>query len=340
MKRILCVGAGFAGAVIARELSDAGFRVDVIDARNHIAGNAYDYWDTNGILVHKYGPHLFHTNNDEVVEWLSRFTEWTPYFHKVKAQLGDGRYVTLPVNRETKEIVGEENILDTFFRPYSRKMWGKELEELDPSIISRVPIRDDDNELYFPNDKFQAMPRDGYTVMFRNILSPSNISTLLGEQFKHGYERSYDYTFNSMPIDEYFNFKFGELPYRSIKFKHVSLDVPKALPTAVVNFTHDGPYTRVTEWKNIPGHGNNDLATSLMIEKPCDYKSNNMERYYPVKDLDGKNREIYRLYDQEANKLDNMKFIGRCGTYQYLDMHIVIAQSLKTAREFIAKEKS
>lgn len=332
--RILVVGAGFSGAVVARECASAGHLVKVIDKRNHIGGNAYDYIDENGIRIHKYGPHLFHTNNKKVVQWLSQFTEWVPYQHKVKAQLNDGTYVTLPVNKETKEIVGEENVLDIFFRPYTKKMWGKSLDELDPSIINRVPIRDDDNELYFPNDEYQMMPKNGYTEIFKNILNHSNIEVECNVEFHQSMEEEYDYVFNSMPIDMYFNYDYGELPYRSIKFHNVVLQQPKVLPTATVNFTHDGPYTRVTEWKNIPAHGENDYTTVLTYEEPCDYKDNDYERYYPVKDIEGTNRETYKKYKERVNE-DKMTFIGRCGMYVYVDMHQAISSALATARRFL-----
>lgn len=332
--RILVVGAGFSGAVIARECAAAGHLVKVIDKRDHIGGNAYDYIDSNGIRIHKYGPHLFHTNNKRVVQWLSQFTEWVPYQHKVKAQLNDGTYVTLPVNKETKEIVGEKNVLDIFFRPYTKKMWGKSLDELDPSIINRVPIRNDDNELYFPNDEYQMMPKNGYTEIFKNIFNHSNIEVECNVEFHKSMEEEYDYIFNSMPIDMYFNYNYGELPYRSIKFHNVTLQQPKVLPTGTVNFTHDGPYTRVTEWKNIPAHGKNDYTTVLTYEEPCDYKDNNYERYYPVKDLEGANRETYKKYKDEVNE-DKMTFIGRCGMYVYVDMHQAISSALATSRRFL-----
>lgn len=334
--RILIVGAGFSGAVIARECAAAGHLVKVIDKRDHIGGNAYDYIDSNGIRIHKYGPHLFHTNNEKVVQWLSQFTEWQPYQHKVKAQLNDGTYVTLPVNKETKEIVGEDNVLDIFFRPYTKKMWGKSLDELDPSIINRVPIRDDDNELYFPNDEYQMMPKKGYTEIFHNIFNHSNIEVELNVDFDKSMEEEYDYVFNSMPIDMYFDYDYGELPYRSIKFHNVTLQQPRVLPTATVNFTHDGTYTRVTEWKNIPCHGSNDYTTVLTYEQPCDYKDNDYERYYPVKDLEGTNRETYKKYKDRVDE-DKMTFIGRCGMYVYVDMHQAISSALATARRFLDK---
>ncbi len=333
MSKILVVGAGFSGAVIARELAEAGHNVTVIDSRLHVAGNAYDYVNEHGIRVHKYGPHLFHTKNKQVYDYLGRFTEWVPYQHKVKAVLSDGTYVTLPVNRATKYIVGEDNIVDTFIRPYTRKMWGMEIEQLDPSIINRVPIRDDFNELYFPDDTYQAMPRDGYTALVSNMLDWDNITVSLGTPFDKSMEKDYDHIFNSMPIDAYYDYCHGELPYRSIKFHHVDIPTPRILPTATVNFTHDGPYTRMTEWKNIPYHGNNPSMTTITYEEPCDYKLNNMERYYPVKDASGTNREIYRLYAEMHNP--KTTFIGRCGLYVYIDMHQAVSHALNISYSYL-----
>ena len=331
--KYLVVGAGLSGVVVARELAEAGHAVTVIDSRDHVAGNAFDYTNEDGIRVHKYGPHLFHTSNYKVFDWLSKFTEWVPYRHKVKAQLEDGRYATLPVNKETKNMVGEENVLDVFFRPYTKKMWGVDLDDLNPEIVNRVPIRDDDNELYFPDDKIQYMPKDGYTKLVDNILHHHNIVVYLSTDYNYTMDKNYDHIFNSMPIDQYFNFRHGKLPYRSIKFHTVTLPIPSALPTATVNFTHDGPYTRVTEWKKIPAHGSNKYSTTLTFEEPCDYADNDYERYYPVKDRDGKNRELYEKYNNE--QLEKMTFIGRCGLYAYLDMHQAVNSALATVRKFL-----
>lgn len=330
---ILVVGAGFSGAVIARELAEEGHKVHVIESRDHVAGNAYDYTNEHGIRVHQYGPHLFHTSNEKVFSWLSKFTEWTPYRHKVKAQLDNGQYVTLPVNKETKEIVGEENVLDIFFRPYTRKMWDKELDDLNPDIVNRVPIRDDMNEDYFPNDEFQFMPKEGYTKLVENILSHSNITVTLNQSYEHSDYDKYDHIFNSMPIDTYFNYQYGRLPYRSIKFNTITLPQARVLPTTTVNFTHTGPNTRVTEWKNIPGHGTNEQVTTLTYEEPCDYADNNYERYYPVKDKDGVNRTLYKKYKELTP--EKMTFIGRCGLYAYLDMHQAIHTAMTISEKFI-----
>lgn len=337
MERYLVVGAGFSGAVLARELAEAGHYVDVIDQRDHIAGNAYDFINEHGIRVHAYGAHLFHTNNKRVYDYLTRFTEWIPYKHKVKAKLADGRLVTLPVNRETKEIVGEENIIDTFYRPYNRKMWGLELEQLDPSIMQRVPIRDDMNEFYFPDDIYQAMPRHGYAQLVYNILNHKNILVFTSLTYSKNFESQYDHVFNSMPIDAYYDFEYGNLPYRSIKFQHFDLPIKQLQPVPVVNFTDNGPVTRMTEWKNIVGHdtGHNEYVTTITVETPCDYRDNNDERYYPVKDISGENRARYEQYASIKN--DKVTFIGRCGKYVYIDMDQSVNMSLMLAAKFLSK---
>ena len=328
----LVVGAGFAGAVIAHELANDGHQVTVIDERDHIGGNAYDYTNEHGIRIHKYGPHIFHTSNERVYDWVTQFSEWVEYKHKVKAQLSNGEYVTLPVNKLTKEIVGEENILDIFYRPYTKKMWDKEIEELDPNILKRVAVRDDDNEYYFPKDIYQIMPKDGYTKVFEKILDHQNIVVKLNTPFHKDMESDYQHVFNSMPIDVYYDYRFGELPYRSLKFHNVNLPMVRALPASVVNFTNNSPYTRIAEWKNFPEHGSNDKWTTLTYEEPCDYIDNDYQRYYPVKDIDGINQTIYKTYKEIENT--KVTFIGRCGMYVYIDMHQAVMSSLAIVKRF------
>jgi UDP-galactopyranose mutase len=332
---ILIIGAGFSGSVIARELADKGHKITIIDMRSHIGGNAYDFVNEHGIRQHLYGPHLFHTSNQEVVDWLSKFTSWTPYQHRVKAMLSDGNLVTLPVNRETSEIVGRNNILDTFFRPYTKKMWGVNFEDLDSEVRDRVPIRNDMNELYFPDDQFQALPTSGYTSLFENILDHPRIKVELNTPYSKGCESKFDFTFNSMSIDEFFGYIYGMLDYRSIKFHTHTLPIPSMFPVAVVNFTHLEPYSRVTEWKNLPNSSKSKSHTTLTIEEPCDFRENNYERYYPVKDKLGINKNTYKKY--EALIPGNMIFIGRCGLYVYMDMHQAINSALKISKRFLSK---
>ena len=332
--RVLIVGAGFSGVTVARILADAGINITIIDQRNHIAGNAYDFINEHSIKVHKYGPHLFHTANLDVVNFLSRFTAWTPYQHRVKALLADGRLVTLPVNKETRDIVGSENIVDIFYRPYTKKMWGLDIEEIDPEILSRVTVREDLNELYFPNDPFQALPTLGYTKLAENILNHPLIEVRLETPFEKSMLGNFDHCFNSMSIDEFFDNVYGRLPYRSIKFHTQSHPVNRFFPVAVVNFTHNEKFTRVTEWKNLPNHGINNGFSTLTFEEPCDYSENNFERFYPVKDINQLNRALYNQYCSLIPP--NVTFIGRCGLYAYLDMHQAIASAMSIASKFLA----
>jgi UDP-galactopyranose mutase len=211
-------------------------------------------------------------------------------------------------------------------------MWGKEIEELDPSITKRIAIRDDDNELYFPNAEYQIMPKHGYTKIFEEILDHKNITVQLNWTYGKDLEPLFDHVFNSMPIDVYYDYRFGELPYRSLKFHNIDLPMVRVLPTTVVNFTNDSPYTRITEWKNFPEHGSNDKLTTLTYEEPCDYKDNDYKRYYPVKDIDGVNQRIYKTYKEIENP--KVTFIGRCGMYVYIDMHQAIMSSLATVKRF------
>lgn len=275
---------------------------------------------------------MFHTSNYQVVDWLSKFTEWHPYNHKVKALLSNGQLVIIPVNKETANIVGVENILDIFYRPYTKKMWGLDLEEVDPKILARVKIRDDLNEDYFPNDTFQGLPSLGYTEMFNRILDHKKISIYLNNKFSSGFERGFDFVFNSMSIDEYFNYEYGKLEYRSNKFHNYALPIPKIFPVATVNYTHDKKFTRVTEWKNLPYHINNSTYTCLTIEEPCDYLENDEQRFYPVKDTLGRNKELYKLYSTLT--APTMTFIGRYGLYVYIDMDQAVNSALSAAFRF------
>lgn len=331
--KILVVGAGFSGSTIARCLADSGFHVTVIDRRNHIAGNAYDEFNEFSIRIHHYGPHIFHTSNKRVIGFLSRFTDWVPYSHKVKAILKNGEFVPFPVNTDTVKKVGIENVLDIFFRPYTRKMWACEIEELNPDVLNRVPVREDDNELYFPSDDFQKMPIYGYSKLIENMLDHKNIELILSCSYENYMDKKFTHVFNSMSIDEYFGYDLGVLPYRSIKFHSFSIPVPHVLPTATVNFTHNDKYTRATEWKKFPLHGENISYTTITVEEPCDFIQNNFERYYPIKDIKGENRGLYNKYKSRIPH--NHSFIGRCGLYAYLDMDQAVNSSLRVASKFL-----
>lgn len=337
MKKILIVGAGISGCSIARILAETGeYKIEIIDKRNHIGGNIYDeYFENSNIKYHKYGPHFFHTKNEEIFNFLSGFTDWIEYKHKVKAQLSSGEYVTLPVNKKTASIVGKENIVDIFYRPYTLKMWNKQIEELDKDILNRVKIRDDDNEFYFPDDVYQYMPKNGYTSMIKEMINHNNISIKLETSFKKEMEDKYDYVFNSMSIDEYYDYSFGKLEYRSIKFHNIVVPMSCVLPSATVNFTNNSPYTRITEWKKIPNHGENENLSVLTYEEPCSFEENNFEKFYPVKDIDNKNKNMYIKYTEIENKKNI--FIGRCGLYEYLDMDKAVEKAIKIVEDFLRK---
>lgn len=332
-KQILVVGAGFAGATVAHELAVNGFNVTVIDKRNHIGGNAHDYVNEHGITIHKYGAHIFHTKNDSIFRWLSRFTEWTEYKHKVVAKLPSNDLVTFPPTKTFTKTMGIDYIRSVLYIPYTKKMWGMSIHDIDDSVINRVPIREDDSDLYFPNDEYQYLPKEGYSQLITKMLAHENITVKLNTEFSKDMEDEYFHVFNSMPIDVYYDFKYGELPYRSIKFEHVHHDQDRLSHHTVINFTDKGPYTRMIEWKNFPGHGVNPSVTTVTQEMPCDYKDNDMERYYPVKDAKGINRDIYKQYKEIPN--DKTTFIGRCGMYVYIDMDQAVSSSLYIAHKFL-----
>lgn len=370
--QILVVGAGFAGAVYSRILAENGFEVQVIDQRDHIAGNAYDFVDDTGVRVHRYGPHLFHTNNAKVVEWLQTFGAWTPYSHRVRALLDDGRFVPLPINLTTINTVFDINLkneadtlaflasiaetvpqtrnaaeylyskigrklTELFFRPYTKKMWTLDLEDVDEAVVRRIPLRFDDDDRYF-NDHYQLLPTNGYTRLFENIFDHRNIRVSLKTEYVHGLEDSYLHCFNSMPIDAFFEQSLGELPYRSIRFHHEKTALTDQRPWSVTNFVDSGKYTRETWWASLPHHVQKETGGRIITrEEPCDYRDNNFERYYPVKTADGRYQRIYSQYHELSRELANMTFIGRCGTYQYLDMDQVVNQSFSGVTKWLGR---
>lgn len=327
--KILIVGAGLYGSVLGRALAERGHRVHIIDRRDHIAGNCFDRVNRHGIRVHTYGPHIFHTANQRVIDYVTRHSDWIAYRHRVRARLSDGRLVPLPVNRETLRAVPRDQVVDVLFRPYSRKMWGMDLDGLDPSIAARVPVDDDAPDDYFAKDHFVGFPTDGYSALVAEILRHPRVSIDLETPFEHGVEAGYDLCFNSMSIDAFFDFRLGRLPYRSIRFHEVHLPESRVFPFPVVNFTDGGPITRVTEWKNFPGHGAGADGTTVTFEEPCAADENDFERYYPIKDRAGANRALYRRYLQLVPA--GMTFIGRTGLYTYLDMDQAISSALALA---------
>lgn len=339
VKKILIIGAGLSGATIARQLAEKNHDVTLIEKRDHIGGNCYDYEDKKtNIRIHKYGPHIFHTSNEKVFKWLSRFTEWVDYEHKVVAEINSGELVPFPPNLNTLKSVKSSNLLNTFYRPYTEKMWGLTLEEINPGIIKRVPIREDYEDRYFPLDSFQKLPKKGYTSMIKNILNHNLIKINLSTPFDHKMMGEYSHIFNSMPLDEFFKYKFGYLPYRSIKFHNQIYNSSNLTPYPVINYTDNSIYTRHTEWKNFPSHGFNKDHTLVTKEEPCDFRDNNFERYYPIVDKKGLNYKLYKKYQSLIPK--NMTFIGRCGRYVYINMDQAVSSSLSICINFINKTKS
>jgi UDP-galactopyranose mutase len=350
----LIVGAGFAGSVIAERLARvANKKVLIVDRRNHVGGNAYDHYNDDGLLVHRYGPHIFHTNSREVFEYLSNFTEWRQYQHRVRACV-DGQILPIPINLDTinqlyglnlnsfqvedffaskaekrdrirtsEDVVvskvGRE-LYEKFFRNYTRKQWGLDPSELDASVTARVPTRTNRDDRYF-TDTYQAMPKHGFTRMFENMLDHPNIKIMLNTDYRD-IERVVP--FREMvytgPVDEFFDNRFGKLPYRSLEFKHETVDAPKYQDAPVVNYPNDYLYTRVTEFKYLTGQEH--PKTAIVYEFP----RAEGDPYYPVPQP--ANAELYQKYKELADATPNVHFVGRLATYKYYNMDQVVAQAL------------
>ena len=360
----LIVGAGFAGSVLAERLaSRCGRKVLVVDRRMHIGGNAYDHYDEAGVLVHRYGPHIFHTNSREVFEYLSQFTEWRPYEHRVLASV-DGQLVPFPINvdtvnrlynlnlsardvedffasmaepRETVRTsedvvvskVGRDLYLK-FFRNYTRKQWDLDPSELDASVIARVPTRSNRDDRYF-TDTYQAMPLRGYTAMFERMLDHPNVSVMLGTDYREiDGVVPYREMIYTGPVDEFFDFRYGKLPYRSLEFRFETLETPVFQRVAVVNYPNEHLYTRVTEFKHLTGqeHG----KTTIVYE----YPRAEGDPYYPVPRPE--NAELYRRYKALADATPGVHFVGRLATYKYYNMDQVVAQALAVFRRLEGEE--
>ncbi len=350
----LIVGAGFAGSVLAERLArGSNARVLVVDKRPHIAGNAYDHYNEAGILVHRYGPHIFHTNSREVFEYLSQFTDWRPYEHRVLASV-DGQLLPMPINLDTvnkmyglsltamqvdgffasmatpvERVRTSEDVIvskvgremyEKFFKNYTKKQWGLDPSELDASVTSRVPIRSNRDDRYF-SDTFQAMPLHGYTRMFERMLDHPNIKIMLNTDYREIQDmiphREMIYT---GPIDEFFNYRHGKLPYRSLKFKHETHDRTSYQPAPVVNYPNEHAYTRITEFKQLTGQEH--PKTSVVFEFPCAEG----DPYYPVPRAE--NAELYQKYKALADATPGVHFVGRLATYRYYNMDQVTAQAL------------
>lgn len=356
----LIVGAGFAGSVVAARMArDFGKKVLIVDRRKHVAGNAYDHENQDGILVHRYGPHIFHTNSEQVFQYLSQFTSWRCYEHRVLACV-NGILVPIPINLDTVNLLyglnltSEQEVEEFFasraearssirtsedvvvskvgrdlyeklFRNYTRKQWGKDPSELDAQVTARIPVRTNRDDRYFA-DRYQAMPKYGYTRMFENMLDHSNISIALGCDYRDIVK---DVKFSEIvysgPVDEFFDFRFGPLPYRSLHFQHETLDTEYLQPVAVVNYPNEHLYTRITEFKHLTGQRH--PKTSIVYE----YPAKEGDPYYPVPTPE--NGALYKRYAELAAATKRVHFVGRLATYKYYNMDQVVAQALTLCKQ-------
>jgi UDP-galactopyranose mutase len=358
----LIVGGGFAGSVLAERLaSQLDQKVLIIDRRSHIGGNAYDCLDEAGVMIHRYGPHIFHTNSQRVVDYLSQFTGWRPYEHRVLAQV-DGQLVPIPINLTTinklyglnldsagaaaflaaravpgtaravpgttisssRDVVVSQvglELYQKFFEGYTRKQWGVDASQLDKAVTSRIPTRTDADDRYF-QDKFQCMPLQGYTRLFERMIDHPNIAFMPDTDYAEVKGKiHFGHLIYCGPVDEYFDFCFGKLPYRSLRFEHRTLDQEQYQQVAVVNYpAPDVPFTRITEYKHLTGQSH--PKTSITREFPTDQG----DPYYPIPAAE--NAALYKRYEELAERTPHVTFTGRLGTYRYYNMDQVVAQSL------------
>jgi UDP-galactopyranose mutase len=361
----IVVGAGFAGSVLAERLaSQLGQRVLIVEKRNHIGGNAYDRYNDDGLLIHPYGPHIFHTNSADIFAHLSQFTQWRPYQHRVLASV-DGQLVPIPINLDTInklyglsltsfevekffESVAEKvehvrtsedvvvskvgrELYNKFFRNYTRKQWGLDPSELDAAVTARVPTRTNRDDRYF-TDSFQAMPLHGFTRMFEKMLSHPNIKVMVGTDYREVVDMlPWKHMIYTGPIDEFFNCRYGKLPYRSLEFQHVTVPEERAQPVAVINYPNDYAYTRVTEFKQLTGQVHH--KTALVYE----YPRAEGDPYYPVPRAE--NAELYRKYEALADATEDVTFVGRLATYKYYNMDQVVGQALAAFKRLKARHE-
>jgi UDP-galactopyranose mutase len=364
MSTILIVGAGFAGSIIARELAEADHQVHIIDRRPHIGGNAYDELDSNNLLIHRYGPHIFHTNSKRIFDYLSRFTQWHPYEHRVRSIINNRSY-PFPINRDTlnqlydlnldeasaadyfKQVreprepirTSEDVILNSvgrdlyekFFLNYTRKQWGLEPSQLKAGVAARIPVRTNTDDRYF-TDIFQVMPLHGYTKMFECMLDHPNIHIDLGIDFaevRDDHKRQH--TIYSGPIDAYFDYRFGRLPYRSLRFEHEHMEnVEQFQPVGTVNYPNDHAYTRITEFKHLTGQSHS--GTSIVRE----YPQSEGDPYYPIPS--DTNETLFKRYEALIKAEPNVTFVGRLAQYRYYNMDQVVGAALTAATKILRRE--
>lgn len=361
----LVVGAGFAGSAVARELAKAGHQVLVIDKRDHIAGNAYDVKDKHGILIHQYGPHIFHTNSQRIFDYLSQFTQWRLYEHRVRGVVG-GKEYPFPINQDTlNQLYGlnldeqgaaayfekvreprdpiknsEDVVLNSvgrdlyekFFLNYTKKQWGLEPSQLKAGVAARIPIRTNTDDRYF-TDTYQAMPLHGYTAMFENILNHPNISLRLSTDYKDVLQEgeAYDHLVYTGPIDAFYDYRFGHLPYRSLRFEHEHLaDITQFQSVGTVNYPNDYEFTRITEFKHLTGQQH--TGSSIVREYPTDEG----DPYYPIPR--DENEQRFKQYQALAQQEKNVTFVGRLAEYKYYNMDQVVGAALTAAAKILGKK--
>ena len=358
------MGAGFAGSVCARELAEAGHSILVVDRRNHIAGNAFDVKDEHGILIHQYGPHIFHTNSERIFNYLSKYTEWYQYEHRVRGVV-EGIEYPFPINRDTlnqlynldltemqasefyekvrepkERVLSSEDVVlnsvgrdlyEKFFLNYTKKQWGLDPSQLKAGVAARIPTRTNSDDRYF-TDKYQAMPLCGYTAMFENLLDHPNIQVQTSTEFKDvlNEENLFDHIVYTGPIDAFYDYQFGHLPYRSLRFEHEHLAHTKQYQSVgTVNYPNDFDFTRITEFKHLTGQQHS--STSIVRE----YPTAEGDPYYPIP-MD-ENEKLFKQYQSLANAEEHVTFVGRLAEYRYYNMDQVVGAALNAVDKILGK---
>lgn len=358
----IIVGAGFSGAVVAEQLASSGLKVLIIDKREHLAGNAYDEFDKHGVQIHRYGPHIFHTNSERIFKYLSKFTGWREYEHRVLSRF-DGEFYEFPINQNTinklynlrldergiqehfesviekSPITNSEDVClnsvgrdlyEKFFKNYTIKQWGLHPTELSASVAARIPTRTNTDNRYF-TDKFQYMPSEGYSSLFSNMLNHPNITIQLGvDYFENKNKLHASNIVFTGKIDRFYNYCFGKLPYRSLQFDHEYIqDTQQYQPVGTVNYPNDKKYTRITEFKHLTGQ--EIRGTSIVREIPCD----GGEPYYPIPRKE--NAKLYKQYEALANDETNVFFVGRLAQYKYYNMDQAVGAAITLSNRILNK---